>query len=149
MKKNHLKEEIREIETKLISPLKPEFHPKDVLQVVIGATILAIPVGFTEETWKLGGSLPMKNVLIILGISLIFIASFVYYNYYRGKIEKHKEEFIKRVLSTYVLSFIVVALMLILIEVAPWSVDWQLAFKRTVIVTLPASMSAAVADTIK
>ncbi|MCK4429723.1 MAG: hypothetical protein KAW19_00325, partial [Candidatus Aminicenantes bacterium] len=36
---------------KIISPLMVEFHPKDVLQVIIGAAILAVPVGFTEETW--------------------------------------------------------------------------------------------------
>lgn len=34
---------------KIISPLMVEFHPRDVLQVIVGATILAIPVSFTEE----------------------------------------------------------------------------------------------------
>ena len=48
---------------KLIHPLALEFHPKDILQVMIGAAILAIPVGFTEETWRFGEILPLSNVI--------------------------------------------------------------------------------------
>jgi len=126
-----------------------EFHLKDVLQVIIGASILAIPVGFTEETWKLGESLPLLNVMGFLILSLLFISIFVYYNYYINHLEKHWDEFIKRALATYMFSFIVVAVVLTLIQRTPWSTDWILAFKRIVLVTFPASMSASVADMIK
>jgi len=127
-----------------------EFNIKDVLQVMIGASILAIPVGFTEETWKLGESLPLLNVIGFLILSLLFIAIFVYYNYYYTEhLKKHWDEFIKRVFSTYIFSFIVVAIVLTLIQRTPWSTNWILAFKRIVLVTFPASMSAAVADMIK
>jgi uncharacterized membrane protein len=134
---------------KIISPIMVEFKLKDVLQIMIGAAILAVPVGFTEETWVLGEILPLKNILGFLILSLVFIATFVYYNYYRDKMKKHKWEFIKRVLLTYSLSFFVVGVVLYLIKKAPWSINSTLAFKRTVIVTFPASMSAAVADMIK
>jgi len=134
---------------KIISPLMVEFHPKDVLQVVIGASILAVPVGFTEETWNLGKTLPLKNVVGLLLLSLLFISVFVYHNYYKNRLKDHLGEFIKRVCSTYFISFIVVALLLTLIQRTPWNTDWIIAFKRVVIVTFPASMSAAVADVIK
>ena len=55
----------------------------------------------------------------------------------------------KRACSTYFISFMVVALLLTLIQRTPWNTDWIIAFKRVVIVTFPASMSAAVADVIK
>ena len=126
-----------------------EFHPKDVLQVVIRASILAVPVGLTEETWNLGKTLPLKNVVGLLLLSLLFISMFVYHNYYKNRLKDHLGEFIKRVCSTYFISFIVVALLLTLIQRTPWNTDWIIAFKRIVIVTFPASMSAAVADVIK
>jgi uncharacterized membrane protein len=134
---------------KLMSPIMVEFYARDVMQVVVGATILAIPVAFTEETWNLGMSLPLGNVLAILGVSLVFIASFVYYNFYKGRMHGNKDEFVKRVVSTYVISFLVVALLLTIIQRAPWSTDMLLAVKRVILVSLPASMSAAVADMIK
>lgn len=134
---------------KLISPLKVEFNFKDLLQVMVGASILAIPVGFTEETWNLGRNLPNLNVIILVILSILFVSAFTYYHYYKEKLKKHRAEFIKRVLVTYLVSFLVVAVLLTLIEIVPWTMNMTLALKRTAIVTFPASMSAAVADTIK
>jgi|TARA_Y100000034_G_C6593817_1_gene258058 uncharacterized membrane protein len=127
-----------------------EFHFRDVLQVMIGATILAIPVGFTQETWELGKQLPMWSIFVLLAISVSFIGSFVYYNFFRHiGLKNQLKNFIKRTASIYVVSFLVVAGLLMTIQKAPWSTDALLAFKRTVIVALPASMSAAVADIVK
>lgn len=135
---------------KIISPLMVEFYPRDVIQIIVGATILAIPVAFTEETWQLGELLPLNKVLGIMAFSLFFVSAFVYYNFYRKEnIREHWDEFIKRVLSTYFISLIVVALILTLIEKAPWSTNYLLAIKRIILVAFPASMSAAVADMIK
>jgi len=137
----------------IMHPLGIKFRAKDVLQVMIGAAILAVPVGFTEETWKLGESLPILNVVALLALSLIFVSSFVYYHYHKNggehSRESHISEFTKRVLTTYILSFVVVAVLLMIIQKAPWGTDALLAFKRTVIVTFPSSMRAAVADVIK
>jgi uncharacterized membrane protein len=116
---------------------------------MVGASILAIPVGFTEETWRLGETLPLANVIGFMILSVVFVAIFVYYNYYRSNLRQHHGEFIKRVVSTYVFSFLVVALILTLIQRTPWNTDIILAFKRTIIVAFPASMSAAVADMIR
>jgi uncharacterized membrane protein len=132
-----------------IIPLKEEFYPQDVLQVMIGAAILAIPVGFTEETWRLGETLPLNNVIMLMMLSIAFIAFFSYYHYYRDSFKEHRNEFFKRVVFTYLVAIIVVALLLNLIQKTPWMADWQLAFKRVVLVAFPASMSGAIADTIK
>ncbi|MBD3354678.1 DUF2391 family protein, partial [Candidatus Woesearchaeota archaeon] len=128
----------------------PEFLIKDALQVIIGSSILAIPIGFTEETWELGGSLPILNILGLFLISMLFISSFTYYNYHkRHGLKKHFGEFVKRIFATYLVSFLVVSVLLLLIQRAPWTTDWLLALKRTVIVTFPSSMSGTIADTIK
>jgi len=126
-----------------------EFHTRDFLQVLIGASILAIPVGFTEETWKLGETLPILNVFGFIFVSVLFIAMFTYYHYHSNQIEEHYDDLIKRVFFTYVVAFLVVAILLSLIQKTPWVTDSVLAFKRTVIVTFPASMSGAIADTLK
>ena len=135
---------------KIISPLMVEFYPRDLIQIIVGASILAIPVAFTEETWRLGESLPLNKVLGIMFLSLFFILIFVYYNFYRKEhLREHWDELIKRVISTYIISLIVVASILTLIEQAPWITNHLLAIKRVILVAFPASMSAAVADMIK
>jgi uncharacterized membrane protein len=55
----------------------------------------------------------------------------------------------KRVLAIYLFSLFVVALLLTLIQKCPWGTDNLLALKRILIVAFPASMSAAVSDTLK
>jgi uncharacterized membrane protein len=133
----------------IVSPFFGGFHLKDVLQVMIGAAILSIPVGFTEETWNLAATLPTRNIIGFVVLSLVFIATFVYYNYHRDENSPGWFEFVKRTLSTYILALLVVGLILTLIEQAPWYIDWVLAIKRVVLVAFPASMSAVVADALK
>lgn len=134
---------------KVMRPLMLEFYPRDIVQVIVGATLLAVPVAFTEEVWNLGASLPLANALMILGLSVAFIAVFVYFNYYKNDVKQHWQHFLKRIVATYLFSFLVVTLFLVIIQRAPWQLDWVLAFKRTIIVTFPASMSATVADILK
>ncbi len=133
----------------LVNPLIPEFSLHDIVQVIIGASILAVPVGFTEETWKLGENLPIINILALLALSITFITIFTYYQYHKHLPDKHRHIFAKRVIATYILSFFVVSLILTIIQRAPWVTDTPLALSRVVIVTFPSSMSAAIADTLK
>ena len=151
MKKTEtIQHEQRKLIDKLLNPIKTEFRLKDLIQIMVGASILAIPVGFTEETWNLGLTLPLTNIITLGGLSLLFISLFAYYTYYRKTgLKNNWNHFIKRVLSTYFVSFIIVSILLGIIQKAPWTTDWMLALKRATIVTFPSTMSAAVADTIK
>lgn len=133
----------------VIMPLMVELRPRDVMQIIVGAALLAIPVGFTEETWDLGERLPAPNVIALTLVSVLFIAAFVYYNFYRRHLRGHVFEFVKRVAAIYVLSLVVVGVLLTIIGKTPWGVDDALAVKRIVIVAFPASMSAAVSDMLK
>ena len=131
------------------TPLMMELKPRDIMQIIVGASILAIPVGFTEETWNLGERLPLSNVLALAVISIVFIALFVYFNFYRFQLKGYVFEYIKRVVAIYALALIVVGILLTLIEKCPWGVDNILALKRIIIVAFPSSMSAAISDTLK
>lgn len=134
---------------RVVKPLMVELRVRDVIQIIVGATLLAIPIAFTEETWNLGEKLPLLNVLVLSFISLFFIALFVYVNFYRFYLKGYVFEYVKRVLSIYILSLIVVGLLMTLIEQCPWGINNLLALKRIIIVAFPASMSAVATDAIK
>ena len=130
-------------------PFMVEVTARDVMQMMVGASILAIPVGFTEETWSLGTTLPLRNVLALSVVSLLFISAFVYFNFYRFHLKGYGWQFIKRVVGIYVVALVVVATLLTIIDKCPWGIDNWVALKRVIIVAFPASMSAAVSDMLK
>ena len=132
-----------------LKPIMVEFRPRDLMQVVVGASVLAVPVAFTEETWNLGEELPLLNVLVLSGMSVIFIGLFVYLNFYRYMLKANIGEYAKRVISIYFFSLLVVGVLLTIIQRCPWGADNILALKRILIVTYPASMSASLSDSIK
>ena len=135
----------------IIGPILEGFYLHDLVQVIVGATLLAIPVGFTQEVWEMGEKLPLINVGAFFLMAVTFISIFTYYHYHshHEKVNKRWPAFIKRVLITYLFSLITVGIILTVIDQAPWQLDLFLAIKRVVIVAFPASMSAAVADTLK
>ena len=132
-----------------LHPLMVEFRPRDLMQIIVGASILAVPVAFTEETWNLGAQLPLANVIGLSSLSLVFIAFFVYFNFYRFTFKGHVFAYGKRVAAIYLFSLLVVGSLLTIIQKCPWGIDNLLALKRILIVAFPASMSAAVSDTLK
>jgi uncharacterized membrane protein len=132
----------------IAKPLKVELKRRDLAQILVGASLLSIPVAFTEEVWRLGSQLPTGNIVALALISLLFIALYVYFTFYRDLFQQYQFEYLKRVLAIYLLSLLVVGSLLTLIDVAPWGTDPAVALKRTVIVAFPASMSAALSDSI-
>ncbi|MGM0420991.1 MAG: DUF2391 family protein [Bacillota bacterium] len=133
----------------VVTPLMVESRPRDVLQVIIGASILAVPVGMTEETWNLGADLPMLNVLALALLGLIFIGFFVYLNFYRHMLMEYKMEFVKRILMIYLTSLLVVGVFLVIINKFPFYADRAVAIKRLLIITFPCSMSGTITDGLK
>lgn len=134
---------------RIVKPLMAELKFRDLIQIFVGATLLAIPMSYTEETWQLGERLPLLNVGILAVLSVIFIAIFVYANFYHYYLKGYVFEYVKRVFSIYLISLLVVSFLMTVIEQCPWGVDNLLAIKRIIIVTLPASMSAVAVDATK
>jgi uncharacterized membrane protein len=62
---------------------------------------------------------------------------------------QHIWEYVKRVASIYFFSLLIVGILLTLIQQCPWGTDGLLAIKRILIVSFPASMSAAISDALK
>jgi len=132
----------------IAKPLKVELRRRDVAQILVGASLLSIPVGFTQEVWDLGAQLSIGSVAVLAVISIVFIGLYTYTTFYRDLFHQFRFEYAKRVLTIYFLSLVVVAVLLTTINAAPWGVDTLVAVKRVVIVAFPASMSAALSDSI-
>jgi uncharacterized membrane protein len=138
-----------EIVHHVISPLMVELKLHDIMQILVGAATLAVPMAFTEEVWKFGEHLPVINVLLLSFLSLVFIALFVHFNFYREHLKGNVVEYFKRVMAIYLLSLVVVVIVLTIIEKCPWGTNNILAIKRVIIVAFPALMISALSDSIK
>lgn len=132
-----------------LKPLMVEFKPRDTIQVMVGSALLAIPLSMTEEAWNLGEKLPTLNIAAIGLLSMVLVAAFVYYNFYRNNFKGQEFNYLKRVIGTYSISFLVVTLILTLLQKCPWGIDNQLAVNRIIIVTFPAVLSGTLSDMIK
>lgn len=129
-------------------PLKVELKIQDLLEIVVGASILAVPVAFTEEVWTMGDELPWLNVMLLNLVALLFMGGFMYYKGYRQHLKMYKNEYYKRLLSTFLLAVLIVAILLTIVNKCPWVSDFDLAMKRVLIGSFPAAMSATVTDSL-
>lgn len=133
----------------VLSPLMVEFRFQDICEIVVGACVLAIPVAFTEEAWRLGEELPWPNVIAIAFISLITISLFVYVTYYRDHLRGYVPQFLMRVFACYIITLFVVATILIVFQKFPWQTDPATAIRRLILIGFPACFSATVVDSLK
>ena len=133
---------------RLVTPLMVEFGWRDVVQLVVGACVLGIPVAFTEEVWILGQELPPSKTIGIVLLSLVALSLFGYFNFYKDNLRGHEFELVKRVVAAYVVTFCMAAILLTLFEKCPWATDPPTALTRVVLVAFPACFSATVVDSL-
>jgi uncharacterized membrane protein len=142
-----------EIVERTVSPLMFKFERKDIAQVFIGSLLLASPFAVTEEVWNLGQELSLINTMAITLLSLLSLIVLIYYTRYQnvrtpeGRIPRL--EFFKRIFGTYMITLLIVGILLTVLDKAPWQTDYFVAVKRTVLVSLPASLGGAAADLVK
>ncbi len=122
------------------------FNLEDASQVLVGAFALAVPISFSEEAWRLGESLPMTNLLMLLSLSVIFLSFFAYQSVFQSRIRHRVSIFIFRVFIAYSIAAVVVALVLLCLDKLPLLTEPLVAFKRVIVITMPASMGAIVVD---
>ena len=122
------------------------FNLEDASQIAIGAFALAVPISFSEEAWKLGETLPLTNLLMVFILSVIFIGFFAYESVFQGNIKYRVPIFMLRIAIAYTITAIVVALVLFSLNKFPLFTDTLVAFKRLIVITMPASMGAIIVD---
>jgi len=122
------------------------FNLEDASQVAIGAFALAVPISFSEEAWKLGETLPLANLVLIVILSVVFLSFFAYQSVFQGNIKYRVPVFISRILIAYFIAAFVVALVLFSIDKFPLLSETAIALKRLIVITMPASMGAIIVD---
>lgn len=122
------------------------FNAEDAGQVTIGAFALAVPISFSEEAWNLGDTLPMINLLLVFVLSISFLGLFTYGSVFQGNIRYRVPVFIFRIVIAYLLAAFVVSLVLLSLNKLPIIDEPLLAFKRLILITMPASMGAIIVD---
>lgn len=126
--------------------MKLSFNLEDAGQVAIGAFALAVPISFSEEAWRLGETLPLPNLLMLFILSITFLGVFAYESVFQGDIKHRVPVFLWRIAIAYTITAIIVALVLFSLNKFPLLTDTLVAFKRLIVITMPASMGAIIVD---
>ncbi len=132
-----------------VSRIKDNLTIQDIMQILVGASILAIPSALTQEVWDMGAALPWINIIAMLLIEYLIIGMFLYFKAYSENIKVHKGVYAKRVLVIMLLSGLIIGLFLALVGQLPLFDNTDVAIKRIIIGMLPAAMSATVMDSLK
>ena len=81
--------------------MKPYYNLEDTSQIIIGPFAVVVPVSFSEEAWDLGGWLPLVNLLLIVALSILFLAFFTYESVFQGDIQRRVPGFVARLFLAY------------------------------------------------
>ena len=128
--------------------MKFSFNVEDASQVFVGAFALAVPISFSEEAWKLGETLPLINLFMLFGLSVLFLGLFTFQSVFQKNITTRKTAFVFRIVIAYIITAFVVALVLFCLDKLPLFEDPMTSLNRIVVITMPASMGAIVVDSL-
>jgi uncharacterized membrane protein len=115
-------------------------------EIAIGACVMAFPVAVTEEVWNLGEELSLLRVGLFALASIVFLALLIFGLHHVPQ-TRHPKVFLQRVLSTYGLTLVIAALLLIGVDRLDLAHP-LVGLKRTILVAFPASFAATVVDSL-
>ena len=121
-------------------------NTEDIIQVIIGASALTVPVAFSEESWRLSETLPLLNVVVLVFLSLLFISLYSLQGIFQGQIKHRLSHYVFRVIIDYGVSLAVVFIVLFALNRMPIIDDPIIALKRIIILGFPASMGGVIVD---
>ena len=101
------------------------------------------------RSWNLGDDLSSLHAILIVLVSLLFTAGFTYAVFYRDHFKGYEDEFVKRLVSSYLVTLTVSALVLLLVDKFPLIEEPGAAIRRAILVAFPATFSATVVDSLK
>jgi uncharacterized membrane protein len=126
------------------SPARVKFRGRDVIEIALGACIMAFPTATTEEVWNLGAELSLSHAVLFLIASVFFLAVLIYGMH--GHQSGDNKVFIQRVLATYSVTFLIGAALLFGVDQLDLFTDPLTGLKRAILVAFPASFAATVVD---
>ena len=126
------------------STLQVSFRVRDVVEIALGACILAFPTATTEEIWNLGAELSLTHAMLFLFASVFFLAVLIYGMH--GHKPGDRSVFLQRVLATYGVTFLIGAVLLFGVDRLELFTDPLTGLKRAILVAFPASFAATAVD---
>lgn len=124
------------------------FNSEDASQIAIGAFAMSMPIAFTQEAWRMAESLPTMNLAFLGLLSLLFLTLYTYYSLFQGDVERRIISYVVRIVTAYLITLVVVASVLFSLDKLPLITDTVVALKRIVIIAMPASLGAIIADSL-
>lgn len=121
------------------------FNVEDFIQIVVGSSLLVAPIAFSEEAWKLSTSLPIKNIVFLLILSLLFISLYVYQGIFSGDIKTRISIFVSRIFIDYIITLMVVFIILLALDKIPFH-NPIIIIKRVILIGFPASLVGVILD---
>jgi len=122
------------------------FNLEDASQVAIGSFALAVPISFSEEAWRIGEKLPLSNLFLVFILSIAFLSFFAYGSVFQSNIKYRVPVFVIRIIIAYLIAAFVVALVLSSLDKFPLLTEPNIALRRLIVITMPASMGAIIVD---
>ena len=119
---------------------------EDLGQIIIGSTMLSVPIAFTEEAWRISEDIRLPNLCLIIFLTLCFIGLYSYQGIYEGSVPRRRHIFIIRILINYFVTCAVVSVVLLSLDKLPLMENLLVSLNRVIIVAFPASMGAVVID---
>jgi len=126
--------------------MKLSFNIEDASQLIIGAFALAVPISFSEESWRLSETLPTENLFLIFTTSILFLSFFAYGSLFQGDIKNRVIVFVMRIIIAYIVTIFVVSIVLLSIGKLPLLSETGIAIKRLIVIAMPASMGGILVD---
>ena len=126
------------------STLQVSFRVRDVVEIALGACILAFPTATTEEVWNLGAELSLSRAMLFMVASVFFLAVLIYGMH--GHKPGDRNVFLQRVLATYGVTFLIGAALLFGVDRLELFTDPLTGLKRAILVAFPASFAATAVD---
>ncbi len=121
------------------------FNLEDVIQIIVGSSLLVAPVAFSEEAWHLSETLPLKNIAFLLFLSISFIGMYVYQGIFSGNIVNRISVFVFRIFIDYFITLLVVFIILLALNKIPFEYP-IIVIKRIIIIGFPASLVGVILD---
>ena len=114
------------------------------LQDFVGAAFGALFFAITQEIWEVSARLAVPNLIAVVLISFFMGFSLIYFSRRRKLLSMRifHTSFI-RAMEIYIISFLTSILLITVFSTAP---SFTLMIKQTIVVTLPAVITAATAD---
>jgi len=126
--------------------IKGSINKEDIIQVMIGASALTIPVAFSEESWRLSETLPLFNVMVLFFLSLILISLYSIQGIFAGNIKHRFLHYLLRTFIVYGVTVIIVFMVLFALNKMPIFDHPIVALKRIILISFPASLGGVIVD---